>query len=46
MNASPLLQQTALFSDLKLTHECLLKLISENIAMIDSENRTGSLFTR
>ena len=46
MNASPLLQQTALFSDLKLTHERLLKLISENIAMIDSENRTGSLFTR
>jgi hypothetical protein len=44
MSASPLLQETDLFSDLELTHERILKLMSQHIELIDSENNAGNRF--
>jgi hypothetical protein len=45
MTASPLLQETDLFADLKLTHERILKLMSQHMDLIDSENNAGNRFS-
>ena len=44
MTASPLLRETDLFAELRHNHERLLRLISQNIAVIDSEGHAGNLF--
>jgi len=44
MSASLLLQETDLFSDLELTHERILKLMSQHMKLIDSENNAGNRF--
>jgi hypothetical protein len=45
MTASPLLQETDLFTDLKLTHERVLKLMAKHMELIDSENNAGNRFS-
>jgi hypothetical protein len=42
--ASPLLQGTHLFTDLRILHDKVLKLMEQYVRMIDSENRSGSQF--
>jgi len=44
MSASPMLQETHLFADLKLTHARLLKLMAHNSQLIDSEIGAGNRF--
>ena len=45
MTASPLLQETELFADLKLTHERILKLMSQHMGLIDGESSAGNRFS-
>jgi hypothetical protein len=45
MTASPLLQETDLFTDLKLTHERVLKLMAQHMELIDTENNAGNRFS-
>ena len=44
VTASPLLQETAHFAELRCVHGRLLRLISQNIAMIDSEGCSVNRF--
>jgi hypothetical protein len=44
MTASPLLQETDLFADLKLTHERILKLMAQHVGLIDGESSAGNRF--
>ena len=39
MSASPMLQETHLFADLRILHERILKLMSQNVGLIDSERQ-------
>jgi len=42
--ASPMLQGTHLFTDLRLLHDKVLKLMEQHVGMLDSENKSGSQF--
>ena len=44
MTASFGVQDTHLFTDLKLVHERLLKLMAQHVKLIDQENQSGSRF--
>ena len=44
MSASPMLQETDLFADLRLTHERILKLMAQHVGLIDSEGSAGNRF--
>jgi hypothetical protein len=44
ITASPLLQGTQLFTDMRILHDRVLKLMEQHVGLIDSENRTGSRF--
>jgi hypothetical protein len=44
--ASPLLQSTHLFTDLRILHDKVLELMEQHVGMIDSENKSGSRFGR
>jgi len=45
MSVSPLLQETDLFADLKLTYERVLKLMAQHVGLIDSESNAGNRFS-
>jgi hypothetical protein len=42
--ASPMLQGTHLFTDLRILHDRILKLMEQHVGMIDAENKSGNLF--
>jgi hypothetical protein len=45
MTSSFEVQDTHLFTDLKLTHERVLKLMAQHMELIDSENNAGNRFS-
>jgi hypothetical protein len=42
--ASPLLQGTHLFTDLRILHDKVLNLMEEHVGIIDSESKSGNQF--